>query len=172
MLESMSAISRAINGKGIQLDALIAASRFLWAAQSHGSRYITYLGISLPYGRLPPSPRASAPLSTLPLAWRAVSIDGMAELAGLVESREVGTVPAFVHEAFRKIRRGEGQQAEEPAAATEDESAELKLRSDGDYRRLALQILNSQAWKTLPASSGRKKNRVIGRLMNRALSGG
>lgn len=168
----MSAVSRAINGKGMQLDALTAAGRFLWAEQSHGSPYITYLGISLPYGRLPPSPRASAPLSTLPLAWRAASIEATAELAGLIEPRAVGTVPAFVHEAFRKIRRGEGEQAEEPAAAAQDESAELKLRSDGDYRRLALQILNSQAWKTMPANSGRKKNRVIGRLMNRALSGG
>ncbi len=103
----MSAIGRAIDGKGIQLEALTAASRFLWAAQSHDSPYITYLGISLPYGRLPPSPRAPAPLSTLPLAWRAASIDAMAELAGLVECREVGTVPPLVHEAFRKIRRGE-----------------------------------------------------------------
>ncbi|QPB24441.1 hypothetical protein [Rhizobium sp. 007] len=97
----------------------------------------------------------------------------MAELAGLVECREVGTVPPFVHEAFRKIRGGEGEQApEEPAAAAQDEGAELKLRSDGDYRRLALQILKSQAWKTMPSNNGRKKNRAIGRLMNRALSGG
>lgn len=96
----------------------------------------------------------------------------MAELAGLVESRELGSTPVFVHEAFRKIQGGEGVQAEEPAAAAEDECAELTLRADGDYRRLALQILNSQAFKTMPANSGRKKNRVIGRLMNRALSGG
>lgn len=97
----------------------------------------------------------------------------MAELAGLVDSREVATAPPFVHETFRKIRRGEGEQApKEPAAASQDESAELKLRTDGDYRRLALQILNSQARKTIPANSGRKKNRMIGRLRNRALSGG
>lgn len=115
----MSAIGRAIDGKGIQLEALTAASRFLWAAQSHDSPYITYLGISLPYGRLPPSPRASAPLSTLPLAWRAASIDAMAELAGLVDSREVATVPPFLYETFRKIRRGEGEQApNEPVAAS------------------------------------------------------
>ncbi|QFI70608.1 hypothetical protein [Sinorhizobium alkalisoli] len=37
--------------------------------------------------------------------------------------------------------------------------------------RLALQILNSQGWKTLAANSGRKKNGVIGCLINRALSG-
>lgn len=67
---------------------------------------------------------------------------------------------------------GEGKQAEQPAAAAKDVSAELKLRSDGDYRRLALQILSSHAWKTTPANSRRKKNRAIGRLMNRALSGG
>ncbi len=86
-------------------------------------------------------PRASAPLSTRPLAWRAASIDAMAELAGLVECRGVGTVPTFVHKAFRTIRRGEGEQAPgDPAAASQDESAVLKLRTDGDYRRLALQI--------------------------------
>ncbi|PDS54532.1 hypothetical protein CO663_34690 [Rhizobium anhuiense] len=173
MLESMSAIGRAIDGKGVQLDQVMAACRFLWAAQPHGSPYISYLGISLPYGRLPPSPRAHAPLSTLPLAWRAVSIEAMAELTGLLEPCAVGTVPPFLHEAFRRFREGEGQQApEEPAAAAQVESAELKLRSDGDYHRLALQILNSQAWKTTPANDRRKKNRAIGRLMNRALSGG
>ncbi|AYG64520.1 hypothetical protein CCGE525_38060 (plasmid) [Rhizobium jaguaris] len=65
-----------------------------------------------------------------------------------------------------------GEQAEQPAAAAEDVSAELKLRTDSDYRRLALQILNSQAWKTMLTGSGRKKSRVIARLMNHALSGG
>ena len=81
----------------------------------------------------------------------------MAELVGLVESRELGSIPVFVHEASRMIQRGEGEQAEEPAAAAVDESAELKLRTDGDYCRPALRILNSQAWKTMPANSGRKR---------------
>lgn len=172
MLETMSAIARAIEGKGMELDGVMAASRFLWAAELHGSPHIAYLG-SLPYGRPPPSPRASAPLSTLPLAWRAASIEAMAELTGLVECREVGTVPPFVHAAFRNFRGGEGEHApEEPTAAVQDEGAWLKLRDDGDYRRLAAQIVNSQAWKTLPANSGSKRKRAIGRLMSRALSGG
>lgn len=169
----MSAIARVIAAKGMQLDGVMAASRFLWTAEPHGSPHIAYLEISLPYGRPPPSPRVLAPLSMLPLAWRAASIEAIAELTGLVECREIGTVPSFLHAAFRNFRGGEGEPApEEPTAAAQDEGAWLKLRDDGDYRRLAAQIVNSQAWKTLPANSGSKRKRAIGRLMNRALSGG
>lgn len=68
---------------------------------------------------------------------------------------------------------GSGEPAPEgPTAAAQDEGAWLKLRDDGDYRRPALQIVKSQAWKTLPANSGSKRKRAIGRLMSRALSGG
>jgi len=52
------------------------------------------------------------------------------------------------------------------------EGVGLKLRGDGDYHRLALQIFKGQAWKTMPWNSGRKNNRAIDRLMNHALSGG
>ncbi|MFW8589156.1 hypothetical protein ACOJBM_43220 [Rhizobium beringeri] len=97
----------------------------------------------------------------------------MAELAGLVARREIGTVPPFAHEAFRNFRGGEREDAPKHIVATpQDESAELKLRTDDDYRRLALDLLKSQAWKEMPSNTGRKKNRAIGRLMSRALSGG
>ncbi|MBY5700478.1 hypothetical protein HFO36_33910 [Rhizobium leguminosarum] len=87
---------------------------------------------------------------------------------GLACRAPVSVVFAAVYSSF-----SEGQQApEELAPAARDESTELKLRNHGDYRRLALQILNSQARKTTPTNSRRKKNRAIGRLMNRALSGG
>jgi hypothetical protein len=169
----MSAITEAIDGKGFQLDTVIAASDFLWAPQPHGLPYITRLGISLPYGRLPPSSTAPAPLSTLPLAWRAVSVEAVAELAGLVDRREIGTVPPFAHKAFRTFRGGEDKHAPKNIVATAlDKSAELKLRTDDDYRRLALDLLKSQAWKDMPSNNGRKKNRAIGRLMSCALSGG
>lgn len=96
-----------IDGKGMERDAVKAACRSLWAAHPHGSPYIAYLWIYFPYGRPPSSPRASAPLSTLPL-WLAASIVAMAELAGLVEPRAVGTVLPLLHEAFRTLRGGEG----------------------------------------------------------------
>lgn len=74
---------------------------------------------------------------------------------------------------FRNFRGGEGEEAPgDSVAAAQDESAWLKLRTDSDYRCLALQLLNSQAWKSMPSNSGKKKQRAIGRLMNRALSGG
>lgn len=52
------------------------------------------------------------------------------------------------------------------------DSTELRLPIDNDYRRLALQILQSQAWKSMPANSGSERKRAIGRPMNRAFSGG
>ncbi|MBY2925856.1 hypothetical protein HF279_33790 [Rhizobium leguminosarum] len=173
LLESMSALTEAIEGKGFQLDTVMAASDFLWSPLPHGLPYITCLGISLPYWRLPPSSTAPAPLSTLPLAWRAVSVEAVAELAGLVDRREIGTVPPFAHKAFRTFRGGEDKHAPKNIVATAlDKSAELKLRTDDDYRRLALDLLKSQAWKDMPSNTGRKKNRAIGRLMSCALSGG
>ncbi|NRQ18972.1 hypothetical protein [Ensifer sesbaniae] len=97
----------------------------------------------------------------------------IAEIASLVEPRAAGAAPPFLHEAFRNFRGGEGEQRpEEPTAAFQVDSTELKLRTDSDYRRQALQILQSQAWKSMPPSSGNKKHRIIGRLMNRAFSGG
>ncbi|MBY5337024.1 hypothetical protein HFO99_24445 [Rhizobium leguminosarum] len=173
LLESMSAIGRAIDRKSFQLDTVMAASHFLWAPQLHGLPNITCLGISLPYGRLPPSSTAPAPLSTLPLAWRAASVETVAELAGLVDDREIGTVPSFAHKAFRNFRGGEEEHPPKNIVATTlDETAELKLRTDDDYRRLALDILKSQAWKHMPSNTGRKKSRAIGRLMSRTVSGG
>ncbi|MBY5827294.1 TniQ family protein [Rhizobium leguminosarum] len=170
LLESMSAITEAIDGKGFQLDTVIAASDFLWAPQPHGLPYITRLGISLPYGR---APRAPGSLSALRLAWRAASIEAMAELAGLIDRREIGNVATFAHKAFRNSRGGEEEPAPKNIVATaQDESDELKLRTDDDNRRLALDPLKSQAWKDMPSNTGRKKDRAIGRLMSRALSGG
>ncbi|MBY5571783.1 hypothetical protein HFO55_32085 [Rhizobium leguminosarum] len=62
---------------------------------------------------------------------------------GLACRAPVSVVFAAVYSSF-----SEGQQApEELAPAARDESTELKLRNHGDYRRLALQILNSQARK-------------------------
>lgn len=172
MLESMSAIARVIAAKGMQLDAVMAASRFLWTPQPHGSPHIACLEISFPFGKSPPSSSAPAPLSTLSLGWRAVSIEAIAELTGLIERREIESVPPFLHEAFRKFRAGEGEQAPEvTAAAAQGESVELKLRSDTEYLRLALQILKDQASETMPSTRG-KRSRAIGRLMHRALSGG
>ncbi|MBP2450030.1 hypothetical protein [Rhizobium leguminosarum] len=56
-------------------------------------------------------------------------------------------------------------------AAALDENTNLKLGTDDDYRRLTLEILRSQAWKTMQLNTGRKKSRAIGRLMNGTLSG-
>ncbi|WP_040678953.1 hypothetical protein [Rhizobium mesoamericanum] len=165
----MSPIGRAIDGKGVQLNEVMAAFRFLWAAQPHRRISPTSGFRSCTGGRHHRHPR---PYPRCLSTGVAASIVAMAELAGLVEFRPVGTVPPLLHEAFRKLRGGQGRQGpEEPAPAPPDDSAELKLRSDGD-RRLALQILNSQALKTMPVNSGSKKNRVTGRLMSPAISGG
>lgn len=51
-----------------------------------------------------------------------------------------------MHAAYGNFRGGEGEPApEEPTAAAQDEGAYLKLRDDGGYRRLAAQIVKSQA---------------------------
>ncbi|KQU89480.1 hypothetical protein ASD00_26870 [Ensifer sp. Root31] len=91
----------------------------------------------------------------------------IAEIAGLLEPRAAGPAPPFLHEGARNFRGGESAQGpEEPAAVFQADGTELKLRTDSDYRGLALQILS------LPSDSAKKKHRAIGRLMNRALSGG
>lgn len=96
----------------------------------------------------------------------AFGLVAIAEIAGLVEPRAAGAAPPFLHEAFRNFRGGESEQGPEgPAAASQADGTELKLRTDSDYRRLALQM-------PMPSDSGKKKHRAIGRLMNRAVSGG
>ena len=89
----MPVIARAIDGREMELYGVMAASRFLWAAQPHGS----------PHSRL---------LQDFASVWEGAAIT---------------------------------------AICTAD-SAALKLRTDCDYRRLALQ---SQAWKTMPSKKKR-----------------
>lgn len=69
----------------------------------------------------------------------------MAEPTRVVERRKIGTVPPFLHAAFRNVRGGGGGASDEaPVAAPQDEGAGLKLRDDGDDRRLAAQVVNCQ----------------------------
>jgi len=153
-----------------ELDLIAMASRFFWAPTSDGAPYISSLGLSLPYGRLPSASTDIAPLTKLSPAWRAVTIAAIADLLfGL--SSETKRLPSSARTTFREFEI-EPTVPDPYAPLAGQLTSPLKLRPEPEYRKLASDIIQSKAWKSLPPKSGRERNRAIGRLMHRALNAG
>ncbi|MBB3165751.1 hypothetical protein FHS25_006263 [Rhizobium laguerreae] len=165
-----SVITGAIAKGGRELDLVAMASRFFWAPTSEGAPYITSLGLPLPYGRRPSAPTDVAPLTNLPPAWRAVTIAAIADLLFGMSS-ETKRLPVSARAAFRHF--GLELPAPDPhAPLPAPVTSPMNLRPEPEYRKLASDIIRSQAWKSLPPKTGRARNRAIGKLMLRALNDG
>lgn len=163
-----SAVSDLISTGGEELNHVTAASRFLWSAASSGLPYITLLELPLPFGQVPAVfPDAVAPLNTLPLAWRAVTIIGIAKLL-LTGASDIKPVDPWVRYAFRRYSDSavSGWQMSSASIAT----PLIKLRSDGEYGRLAMEIVHNENWNSLTSKQGKAAKRALGRMIRQALS--
>lgn len=170
LVQVATAIRDAIAKGEPELDLIEMASRFFWAPTSDGAAYITSLGLPLPYGRRPSASTDIAPLTKLSPAWRAVTIAAIAELLFGMGS-ETKRLPSSARTAFSRFELKPtvpNPHAPLPAQLT----SHLTLRPEPEYRKLASDIIRSQAWKSLPQKAGRERNRAIGRLMLRALNDG
>ncbi|CUX65103.1 hypothetical protein CFBP6626_23865 (plasmid) [Agrobacterium tumefaciens] len=153
-----------------ELDLIEMASRFFWAPTSDGAAYITSLGLPLPYGRRPSASTNIAPLKKLSPAWRAVTIVAIADLLFGMGS-ETKRLPSSARTALRQFEL-EPTVRDSLAPLPAQLTSHLKLRPEPEYRKLASDIIRSQAWKSLPPKSGRARDRAIGKLMLRALNDG
>jgi len=168
--QAASVITGAIAEGGRELDLIAMASRFFWAPTSDGAPYITSLGLPLPYGRRPSASTDIPPLTNLSPAWRAVTIAAIADLLFGMGS-ETKRLPSSARTAFRRFEL-EPTVPDAHAPLPAQLTSHLKLRPEPEYRKLASDMIHSQAWKSLPQKSGRERNRAIGRLMLRALNDG
>ncbi|TAU12960.1 hypothetical protein ELI13_38325 [Rhizobium ruizarguesonis] len=170
LVQVMPLIGEAIGKGGLELDRIATASRFLWSPRPEGMPYITSLGLPLPYGQRPSVTQDLAPMANLSLAWRAVTIAAIAELLFGLTSK-ITPLPPSARKAFRQFELEPAVQDPHAPLPTQVTSA-LKLRPEPEYRKLASDIIRSQAWRSLPQKSNRARNRAIGRLMLRALNDG
>ncbi|MVA63772.1 hypothetical protein [Agrobacterium vitis] len=168
--QAASVITGAIAKGGREFELIAMASRFFWAPTSDGAPYITSLGLPLPYGRHPAASKDIAPLTNLSPAWRAVTIAAIADLLFGMTS-ETRRLPSSSRMAFRQFEL-EPTVRDPHAPLPPSVTSSLKLRPELEYRKLASDIIYSQAWKSLPQKPGRERNRAIGRLMLRALNDG
>ncbi|CDZ64141.1 Hypothetical protein NGAL_HAMBI2605_57160 [Neorhizobium galegae bv. orientalis] len=116
------------------------------------------------------SRQSRPPLTSLPPAWRTVTITAIANLLFGVPSKAARLSPS-VREAFRKFERRPVPEYHEVSSPTWAVPV-MKLRTETEYRQLARGIVESGDGKVLPQKKGRARNRAIGKLMRRALSGG
>lgn len=163
-----SAVGELISTGGGQPNRVTAASRFLWSSAPSGSPYITLLELPLPFGQIPAVfSDAVAPLTTLPLAWRAVTIVGIAKLL-LGRAGDIKPVEPWVRSAFRRYTDSaiSGRQVSSAPIAT----PLIKLRSDGEYKRLAMEIVRNEGWNSVASKRGKAARKALGRMIREALS--
>ncbi|TAY27324.1 hypothetical protein ELH88_29170 (plasmid) [Rhizobium ruizarguesonis] len=168
LLQVVSLVGEAIGKGGSEFERIETASRFLWSPRPEAMPYIAALGLQLPYGQRPTVTSGTDPMTSLPPAWRAVTITAIADLL-FQEASKTAQMSSSVREAFRQFERGpvpEYHQAPPPTRAT----SVLNLRAETEYRQLARGIVESEGWKSLPSKPGRARDRAIGKLMLRALN--
>ncbi len=168
LLQVASLVGEAIGKGGSEFERIGTASRFLWSLRPEGMPYIATLGLPLPYGQRPPVAEGTDPMTSLPPAWRAVTITAIAVLLFEDASKTARLSPS-VREAFRQFERGPVPAYHQAPPQTLAASV-LNLRAETEYRQLARGIVESEGWKSLPSKAGRARNRAIGKLMLRALN--
>jgi hypothetical protein len=170
LMQVASLIGEAIGKRGSEFERIGTASRFLWSPRPEGMPYIAALSLPLPYGQRSPVAEGTDPMTSLPPAWRAVTITAIADLLFQYASKTARLSPS-VREAFRQFERGPVP-AYHKAPPQKLATSVLNLRAETEYRQLAHGIVESEGWKSLPSKAGHARNRAIGRLMLRALNAG
>ncbi|UVV70840.1 hypothetical protein [Brucella anthropi] len=46
----------------------------------------------------------------------------------------------------------------------------IKLRSDGEYKRLAMEIVRNESWNSVASKQGKAAIKALGRMIRQALS--
>lgn len=145
-------------------ESAIATTRLLWSLPRPGMAprplIFQLIGAAPAVGGAPWTPRA--PLSTASLAWRVVTWACVAQLLDRAGARDALGPARF------SIAQLNGFARRDLPAAPRRET--ISLRSPAAYRSLAEGILASAAWRDRSGDAG-ERERLLGRLMQRALAG-
>ena len=143
-------------------------------AAFYGRRLLVALRISRSWnyrchGQIPAVfPDAVAPLTTLPLAWRGVTIVSIAKLL-LGGAGDIKPVDPWVRYAFQRYTDSaiSGRQVSSAPIAT----PLIKFRSDCEYKRLAMEIVHNENWNSVTSKRGKAAKWALGRMIRQAVSG-
>lgn len=173
--EAMEALSMrfrdAIDTSPTQADRLMRVARLLWALPKTRGGSRTPVITRLVDTRLSPSVGAhvdrDAPLATLPLGWRMMTLVAIAQLLDLGGARRDFGPPLVSLERLVEWT-GLSTPARAPPAP-QPPSDRIVTRSVAEYRTMAEAILASDAWRNVQDSDMGVRERVLGRLMSRVL---
>jgi len=173
--QAMEAVSmhfrHAIDTAPSEADRIMRVARLLWALPESCSRSRAPFITKLVDTRLSPSVGAhvdrNAPLATLPLGWRMMTLIAIAQLLDLGGARcEFGPPPV----SLKRLVEWTGRSTPARAPPTpQSPSDRIVTRSVTDYRAMAETILASDEWRNVQGRSAGARERVLGRLMNYAL---
>lgn len=174
LLRLTQAISEQIDEAGGPAADIDRAAKFLWAPRRSGEK--PPMGW-FAYGRKfdgagTPADR-TMPLATASLRWRVATFLAAAQLLDLADARDqLGEPPGFIVDAFaaqsrmRAIRPS--NRPVEIAPMTQSSEPDDR-RPTADYAEMARSILASPEWARARGSDRSRRNRLLGRLMTRAL---
>lgn len=173
--QAMEALSMhfrdAIDTAPSEADRMMRVARLLWALPRirGGSRapVITRLvdmRLSIVVGA---HVDRDAPLATLPLGWRMMTLIAIAQLLDLGEARREFGPPLVSLERLVQWT-GMSTPARSPPAP-QPPSDRVATRSVAEYRAMAEAILASDEWRNVQGNDAGARERVLGRLMSRAL---
>ena len=157
--------------------SMMEAARLLWTRpRLRTGRRLPFIVDTLPDLRLPPSVEAwvdpTEPLATAPLGWRMVTWIGVAKLLDLSGpwqelSSNLPTVDQ-VREWVVKPSPLLARKEVTPQVSTGSEWT--PRRSDAEYLALAWSIIRSDKWRGARAKDARTRQRVLGALIDTALT--
>lgn len=167
-------LSDAIDNEPSVADEVMRVARLLWATP-HG-RGLTPLIARVLTERPLPSVEAqvdrSEPLATIPLGWRMAMLIAVAQLLDLANARRDFGMPSF---SLERLMDWTGDSPPRRPmdrtrpVAPEPSRGRRPQRDMADYRAMADAILASKEWRQVQGQSAATRQRMLGRLMIRAL---
>lgn len=157
-------------------DEVMRVARLLWSEPRgrSGSRtpFIARVLTDRPLPSVEAQVDRSAPLATIPLGWRMATLIAVAQLLGLADARrDFGMAPFSLE---RLMEWAGDSPSSRPIERTRPVAAEPSQdrrpqRTMADYRAMADAILASTEWRQVQGQSAGACQRMLGRLMTRAL---
>lgn len=169
-------LGEAIDHEPSVADEVMRVARLLWTApHGRGGNLTPFIARVLTH-RPRPSVEAevdrSEPLATIPLGWRMATLIAVAQLLDLAGARRDFGMPSF------SLERLMDWTGDSPPRRPMDRTrpvaqgpsrAQRAMRGMADYRAMADAILASDEWRQVQGQSAATRQRMLGRLMIRAL---
>lgn len=169
-----SGLNDAIDNEPSAAGEVLRVARLLWATpRGRGlTPFIARVLADRPLPSVEAQVDRSEPLATIPLGWRMATLIAVAQLLDLADARRDFGMAAFSLE--RLMEWAGDNPSRRPIERARPVAAEpfrdrRPQRTMADYRAMADAILASKEWRQVQSQSAPTRQRMLGRLMTRAL---